>query len=263
MTQSGPLQKLRVRACVSASDVQAPIDSCSLKAVNYMDGVSAAFMDMADTVLIVNGVRLPIHRAILAASSKVFAEVFAATMTDKATCKLEVPLTGDKLEDVRTSLKYLYKGCKVSRAGFGSLNIQSLGNAQSLVRFAHKYSMDDWLLGTEDYLMDLALVDASAAAVGPEVNKLFTSTEAIIGWTVLAEECGLARFGACCEFFMVNSRDTMLWQHPAFLSANISRECTMRLLCSLQAYKNCSTSCLKAEDLRRSGLQQLQQLRQS
>ena len=111
--------------------------------------------------------------------------------------------------------------------------------------------------------MDLALVDASAAAVDLRVNKLFTSTEAIIGWTVLAEECGLARFGACCDFLMVNSRDTMLWQHPAFLSGNISRECTMRLLCSLQAYKNCSTSCLKAEDLCRSGLKQLQQLRQS
>ena len=219
------------------------MQSHSFESATYMDGTSVAFRDLADTVLLVDGACLLVHRTVLAANSTTFAELFAVAITCQSLStgsKLEIPLLGDNLLDVHTSLN-LYKGITLSKAS--SLDIQSPDEAQSLVRFAHKYDIHHLWSGCEDYLMQLAQEDL--AVVVPEVKKLFTSTQATVSWTALAEDCELDRFGAHCELFMIRSRDTDLWQHPAFLSESISRECMMRMLRGLQAFKNQSEDCYR------------------
>ena len=81
----------------------------------YMAQLSAAFANMANVKLLVEGQPLPAHSMILAANSKVFAEMFtkATAQQSDSNQKLEVPLPGDSLKDVSTALDYLYKGCTV------------------------------------------------------------------------------------------------------------------------------------------------------
>ena len=97
---------------------------------DYMHGLSTPFAEMLDASLFVEGTSLPVHRAILAASSTVFAELFNCASTEKpmpalefsafrqalissscqtsSSTQLQVPLPEDKIWDVCTALKFLF-----------------------------------------------------------------------------------------------------------------------------------------------------------
>ncbi len=83
---------------------QAPTQFCSSMTVatqaHYMDGLCPSFADLTDATLRVDGARLPVHSAILAANSQVFAELFIAARADANESKasqLKVSLLGDKM----------------------------------------------------------------------------------------------------------------------------------------------------------------------
>lgn len=190
---------------------------------SYMEGLPGSVAALADTVLKVDGTDLPVHRAILAFNSPVFADLFAYALSrrSKTTTRLEIPLVGDEVEDVRTALGYLYRGCTTCSSSTPQL--ESTDDAKSLVKFASKYSIKSLVGACESYLIDCL-----------QNGDFLNTTEAMVTWTALAEECELNTFLAHCELRMINNRDRSKWCHPAMTSNKISRRCLLRMLRGLQ-----------------------------
>ena len=176
------------------------------------------------------------HRAILAANSAVFADMFIAAGRDdsaSSSYKMEVPLHGDKPQDVHTALTYIYRGCTVCSASPPKL--KSIDDTESLIRFAHKYDIKDLLDVCEAYMVELVKADLVTAAARD--YQLFKSNQCLVSWTALAEECNLDTLQAHCELFMINDNDKDLWCHPATCSEQLSRSCLQRVLHGMQANK--------------------------
>ena len=190
---------------------------------SYMEGLPGSVAALADTVLKVNGTDLPVHRAILAFISPVFADLFAFALSrrSKTTTRLEIPLVNDEVQDVRTALGYLYRGCTVCSSSAPQL--ESTDDAKSLVKFASKYSIKSLLEACETHLTDCL-----------QHEDYLSTTDAMVEWTALAEECGLNTFLALCELQMINNQDRRKWCHPAMTSNKISRRCLLRMLRGLQ-----------------------------
>ncbi len=145
-----------------------------------MDGLPAAFADMSDAILLVDDARLPVHKAILAANSAVFAELFMTASAQQSLSLLEVPLPGNRMWDVYTALKYLYRGC--TPCASSSPEIKSTDDAKALVLFAHQYAIKSLLNACEEFLVKLAQGDLSDG--GLTGYYLFTNFDAIASWTL-------------------------------------------------------------------------------
>lgn len=204
---------------------------------NYMDGLPAAFVDMSDTVLLVDDAKLPVHKAILAANSAVFAELFMTASAQQSHSLLELPLPGDRMWDVYTALKYLYKGC--TPCASSSPEIESTDDARALVLFAHKYGINSLLDACEEFLVELAQGDMSDG--GAKGFRLFTSFDAVASWTELADDCNLNSLLAHCELSMIKNSDMDLWCDPAMTSGKISRSSLVRILRASQLFIHRST----------------------
>lgn len=198
----------------------------------YMDGLPAAFADMSDVILLVDDAKLPVHKAILAANSAVFAELFLTASARQSPSVLEVPLPGDNKWDVYTALKYLYKGCTLCTSS--SPEIKSTDDAKALVFFAHKYAIQSLLDACECYLVELAKGDMSDD--GPEDLCLFTSNDAVASWTELADTCKLDTLLAYCELSMIKDTGLTLWCDLAMTSSKISRSSLFRMLRASQLF---------------------------
>lgn len=196
-----------------------------------MDGMPAAFADMSDAILLVDGAKFPVHKAILAANSAVFAELFVTASAQQSYSLLEVSLPGNTIWDVYTALKYLYKGCTLCTSS--SPEIKSTDDAKALVLFAHKYGIQNLLDACECYLVELAKGDMSDD--GP-VLCLFTNNNAIASWTELAGTCELDKLLADCELSMIKDMDLTLWCDLAMTSGKISRSSLFRMLRASQLF---------------------------
>ena len=107
-------------------------------------------------------------------------------------------------------------------------NLQSVEDAVSLAKFAHKYDVTDLVYECESYLVITANVDRGSA--------LFSVVEAVMSLLMLAASCCMNTLLAHCELFMIRQEDKSLWQHPALLSDKISRQCLLRLLRGAQRH---------------------------
>lgn len=225
-------------ADTSAGQAPQPPAPGVLPCADYMDGLPAAFADMADTILMVDNARLPVHRAILAANSGVFAALFISATAGQLTPMLEVPLLDDAMWDVYTALMHLYKGCTVITPS--TPEIRSAEEAKALVRFAHKYSITSLINASEDYLVELAQDDVAGDLVVSGENCLFDTNEALVSCVVLAEACSLKRLLAHCELFMIKSKDMTVWYDSAVTSNKISNSCLLRMLRGAQIFMRTS-----------------------
>ncbi len=115
----------------------------------HMQGVSDTFANMVDALLVLENTELPIHKNILAANSKVFADAFTAAscVADQThpSGKVSVRLYGDSLSEISTFLTYLYKGCLFGKTP----DLDCLEDIRVLVKIAHKYSMASVLSACE------------------------------------------------------------------------------------------------------------------
>ncbi len=198
---------------------------------DYMDGLPAAVADMSDGILVVDGAKLPVHKAILAANSAVFAELFADSEHDSNSTTV-VFHAGDRMWDVYTALKCLYRGC--TPCASSSPEIKSKDDAKALALFAHKYAITTLLNACEQYLVELAQGDMSDDC--PEDLCLFTSCDAVASWTELAEMCNLDTLLAHCELSMIKDEDMDLWCDPAMTSGKISQGSLVRMLRASQLF---------------------------
>ena len=205
----------------------ATADSATLVSRNaiHMISLHASFQEMADVVLVVEGSELPAHKAILAANSKVFADLFAIH-APSVSSKQEVPLIGESLQDTITALTFPYRNCVFSSS---AQSINSPEDARPLLKFGHKYGMQGMLDAIETYLI------AQVQEAGPDGHyALMKSNEAVASWTALAEKCGLSKLLAHCEKFMIKDHDSDLWHDKALVADGVSRASLLRILRGLQ-----------------------------
>ena len=173
-----------------------------------------------DLILMAEGQEFPAHRFVLGVNSAVFAEIFseAGPSSSLPSDQLRIPLVEDAAKDVRTALIYFYRGCAVMSPSKPEL--QSVEDAVSLAKFAHKYDVK--ALVREAYLVVKAQERGGSA--------LFANTEAVVSMLITAESCRMDSLQAHCELFMIKLPDKGFWQHPALMSERISRQCLLRLL---------------------------------
>lgn len=157
----------------------------------YMLGLSGKVASMADAVLVVQALELPVHTYILAANSPVFADMLEATQNEaraaapqEATTLHRIALEGDSLPVVCTALKYLYSGRYVVSPSKPA--IQSCEDAAALVTFAHKYGMTQLVTQAEGYLIEAACKDKG--------KSLFSDPTQLVVWVTLSERCKLTAF---------------------------------------------------------------------
>ena len=202
------------------------VDS-EVEVVSYLQGLPEQLAHLTDVVLVADGVRLPAHKAILAANSPFFGDLFLSdpdNLSRGSGCQMQCPLPGDKLEDVLTVLKHCYQSCTLFSPTKPCL--ESAKDACALARFAHKYIMPALLLECESFLISQArTVDASTSL----------DITSIVQWASVAEECNLSHLLAQCELIMAKSWDTSLWQHALLMdSNNVSRASLLRVLRAAQ-----------------------------
>ena len=183
----------------------------------------------ADVLLVAENEEFPAHSFLLGVNSVIFAEILseARSSTSDPAQQLRLPLTDDSAKDVRIALTYFYMGCAVISPLKPEL--QSVDDAISLARFAHKYAVTALVAECESFLVMNAHTLNGAA--------LFTTTEAVVSLLLLAESCCMETLLAHCELFMIKQSDSSFWQHPALMSERISRQCLLRLLRGAQHHK--------------------------
>ena len=203
-------------------------DFTDSKDIQYLDNLPEQFARLADAVLVIEDVELPVHQAILAANSPFFGDIFltaSQSSSDKTSCKLHCPLPGDKLSDVLTVLRYCYRACTLFSPS--KPRLESAEDACSLARFAHKYDMQALSEACEAFLVSKVQA-VETAHDSLDVNSL-------VAWTMLAEECNMTQLLANCELILARTWDTCLWQHALLCNTDsISRACLLRILRAAQ-----------------------------
>lgn len=171
---------------------------------------------MADALLVVEDKQLPVHKAILAASSPTFATLFtscAATTTEDG--RPTIPLD-DSLHSVCATLRYLYHGCTKLK----TTKLQSFDDAYLVITFAHKYNMRG--------LLEECEADLVGQAMAP--NKFFGQPGTCVRWTLLAEKCEMSTFLAHCEQYMAQRTDEAFWSSPGEKAVQLSSTSLLRML---------------------------------
>lgn len=193
----------------------------------YLSGMSEDFNRMADVKLLVEDQSVPAHKTVLAASSDVFAELFAGL--PKSDSKL--PLQEESLADVHLTLTYLYSDFSF---GAPSQAIRSVEDAKRLTKFAYKYAMKQMSQMCEEYLIS----QVSEGKYGFRKQRA-RDEEPLVSLTCLAEDCGLPKLLAHCEHALVEQADHGLWHSDEVISGQISRRSLLEILRSHQTYNCC------------------------
>ena len=98
---------------------------------------------MSDLVLLVEGRKLHVHKAILAISSPVFETMMSSNFKEKNA--KEIPLPGKKVEEIEDLLRAIYPYCE---------HAISRQNCRSLLELSSEYQMDDLKKRCEKFVLD-------------------------------------------------------------------------------------------------------------
>ncbi|KAL3136644.1 Kelch repeat and BTB domain-containing protein 2 [Trebouxia sp. C0009 RCD-2024] len=191
----------------------------------YFGVSSPEFQNMADALLVVEDKQLPVHKAILAASSPTFTTLFTScSATTREDGRLRIPLD-DSLLSVCATLRYLYHGCTKLRAS----KLQSFDDAYHVITFAHKYNMRGLLEECEADLVGQAMA---------QVFKFFGEPGTCVRWTLLAEKCEMSTLLAHCEAYMAQRTVEAFWSSPAEKAMQLSSTSLLRMLKAASYYNN-------------------------
>lgn len=146
--------------------------------VSYFNNLPEGLVELADVKLLVEAKELLAHSFVLTRSSPVLlTAVTAASKESQRVC--QVPLPGETVSGVTLLLKYLYQD---------TLVIESINDASTLVRFAHKYNMARILELSSKYLVD-------------NVQTMLSHTT-VFGWAAFADKLHLGHLLALCEHYI-------------------------------------------------------------
>ena len=159
-----------------------------------VEGLTKQFALMVDASFLLEGIRVPVHKSIVTASSLVLADLFfiAANSSQGDPC---LPLPGHTVQDICTALKYIYTRSVAQLAHWPSKHVCiSSATARPIVTFAHKFAMKN--------ILDECDVCLSEQAQEGGGSVMFKTQESVIEWATLAEECSLHYLLATAELFM-------------------------------------------------------------
>ena len=208
-----------------------PCSEASLDDHLQVPGLSEQFARLADAHLIVQGKHMPVHSVLLAVGSPISADLFITAAEDPAVRSkddgLSVAMAGHTIADIGAVLNYLYQRSAYPLTNNPSKQLwMSVDAARPIIKFAHKFNMKSVLEECDSCL--------SENAQDGDGQVMFSTSEAVIAWAVLAEEYGLKRLLACTLLFMVKALDPGFWQPNSFANHNLSQACWMRLMQAAQ-----------------------------
>lgn len=186
---------------------------------------------LADAHLVVQGKHMPVHSALLALGSPIFADLFITAAEDPAVRSrdegLSVAMAGHTIADTGAVLRSLYQRSALPLTNTPSKQLwKSVDAARPIVKFAHKFNMKSVLEECDSCL--------SEKAQDGDGRVMFSTSEAVIAWAELAEECDLKHLLACTLLFMVKAMDPAFWQPDSFAKHNLSQACWTRLMQAAQ-----------------------------
>ena len=156
--------------------------TASFTEVQYLAGMPEGVAELADVKLVVEGCELAVHSYALSKSPVLVAAVSAASNDAQRVC--QVPLPGETKQDVLLVLKHLYAQDAV---------IQSVDDAQTLAKFAHKYNLEQLHKLSERCIVD----------------RMAFRNDTVIGWMQIAEHLEMNLLLAHCELFFIRNFRSM------------------------------------------------------
>lgn len=196
-------------------------------------GLLEPFASQTDAYLVVDESFVPVHSAILAIHSPVFAELYgtaASKSTHNGQNKVCIPMSGHSVEDVCCAVKYMYlRGvCQLADAPSQQL-WTSVDIACPIIRFAHKYNMKVILEESESCLLE-RVPKILGTSVSVDTAHIFQTVEATAAWASLADECKLSKLFAQSELFMACNTDSSFWHSSNVGLQLLSQASLLRVL---------------------------------
>lgn len=200
---------------------------------------------LADAHLVVQGKHMPVHSALLALGLPIFADLFITAAADPAVSSrdegLSVAMAGHTIADTGAVLRYLYQRSAFPLTNNPSKQLwMSVDAARPIIKFAHKFNMKSVLEECDSCL--------SEKAQDGDGQVVFSTSEAVIAWAELAEECDLKHLLACTLLFMVKAMDPAFWQPDSFANHNLSQTCWMKLMQAAQHSMRDSARIFQAQE---------------
>ena len=210
---------------------------CALDDHLRLPGLLEHFASQTDAYLVVNEQRIPVHSAMLAIHSPVFAELFGAAASEcqSRRDKMCLPMSGHSVADVCCAVKYIYERgvCQLEDTPAKQL-WRSVKTARPIIMFAHKYDMKVILQECEASLIEKVQKISSGLNVSVDRTRIFSSVEATAAWASLAEECKLSNLLAQSELFMASTSDMGFWRGGSAVVQHLSQASLLRVLRAAQ-----------------------------
>lgn len=203
-----------------------------------LPGLAEQLASQTDAYLHADGGYIPVHSAVLAVQSCVFADMFkVASDSDKTAHRRDgnicIPMTGHTSTDVCTAVKFLYQRTISHWENSPCKDIwKDIDRARPILQFAHKFKMKSVLKDCDLCLSEKAQEDQG--------TKLFTPTDAVLLWAALAEECKLTRLLSHAEMFMSKTLTPKSWLCDNPVTSQLSSACLFRVLRAAQEYSSAS-----------------------
>ena len=209
-----------------------------------LPGLAEQFASQTDAYLHADGGYIPVHSAVLAVQSTVFADLFklASDNIDDSTAhrrngRICIPMTSHTFADVCTAVKFLYRWTTSNWENTPSKDMwKDIDTARTILQFAHTFSMESILKDCDFWLAEKAQEDQG--------EKLFTQTDAVVLWAVLAEKCKLTRLLSHAELFMAKTLTPKSWLSDNPVTSQLSPACLFRVLRASQEYITASRQAL-------------------
>ena len=209
-----------------------------------LPGLTEQFASQTDAYLYVDAKFVPVHSAVLAVQSPVFADMFKLASDNDTTAhrrngRVCLPMTSHSFVGVCAAIKFLYQWTTSDWENTPSKDIwKDIDTAQAILQFAHKFNMKSILKDC-----DLCLSKKAQEKYAPLGGNLFdatTESDAVVLWAALAEECKLTELLSHAELFMAKNMTPTSWlcdsTYPA--TSQLSSPCLFRVLRAAQLYTN-------------------------
>ena len=199
-----------------------------------LPGVTEECASQTDAYLHVNTDYVPVHSAVFTLQSPVFADMFNSAGGNQARAqrrhnKICIPMTSHTFVDVRAAVMFLYQWTTSNLENTPSRELwKDIDTTRPLLQFAHKFNMKNVLKDCDICLTEKARQD--------EGRKLFSHTDEVALWAVLAEECQLSHLLSHAELFMAKHLTPTSWLSDSSCAAQLSPACLLRVLRAAQQY---------------------------
>ena len=215
----------------------------------HLPGLAEQFASQTDAYLHVDGDYVPVHTAVLALQSPVFADMFKlasdnSTAVHRQNGNICIPMTSHTFAGVCAAIKFLYQWTTSNWENTPSKGIwRDIDTARPILQFAHKFNMKNILKDCDICLSEKAQEDQG--------RKLFCHTDAVVMWAALAEEFTLTHLLSHAELFMAKTLTPNSWLRDHPVTSQLSQACLFRVLRAAQQYTIDSMQAYKVQENKR------------